>query len=402
MDHVKFSPTDPQYLISISYDKVWHWNIDGQQANPTHNGSYIASSLDGTQFVLICGEDILVRNTSSRQIVAKFHMADDKTRNCCFSPDGRLIAATVGQIAYVWDTTSSHPHPIETLHGHSDTISFLTFSSPSSLISSSWDNSVKFWEIGTLQADPVVADPESTSFTSAKIVCITLQAEDGIAISSDSDGVVRTWDVSTGLCMTSFQTPAKNPEQSHVQLINRRLIFVWYADKKIHIQDVKKGKLLHTVRVTFHYNETVREVRISGDGSIVFCQHWKFIQALSILTGKVVGKVGIENCSGEISMAVDGLRVWVHSTESEPLGWDFGTPGSPPVQLSSSPPPFPSHAKLWDIRQSRIKDAATGRVIFRLAGRFAKPVKSQWDGRYLVTGYNFGEVLILDFIHVCS
>ena len=241
--HVRFSPTDPQHLMSVSGKKVWHWNINGHQTSPAHNGSCIAFSLDGTQFVSCQYGDIVVQNSSSGGIETKFHVADSNIGQCCFSPDGRLIAAAAaaGQTAHVWDITSSHPHPIKTFVGHDRNISSLAFSSPSSLVSSSLDKSVKFWEVGTLQADPDVADPESTSLTSAGIKSITLQAEDGIAISSDSDGVVRTWDISTGLCKASFQTPAKGAKWSDVRLINSRLIFVWYEDEKIHIWDVEKG-----------------------------------------------------------------------------------------------------------------------------------------------------------------
>ena len=399
VDHVRFSPTDSHYLISVSGDKVWHWNTNGQQTNPECDGSCIAFSLDGTQFVLYHRQDIVVQNSSSGGTMAKFHVAGSKIHNCCFSPDGRLIAASGGQTVNVWDTTSLHPHPIKTFVGHTGPITSLAFSSPSSLISSSDDNSVKFWEIVTLQADSVVTDPESTSLTSSQIVSITLQAEDGIAISSDSDGVVKTWDISTGLCNASFQTLAKDPEWSDVRLINSRLSFVWYVYKKIHIWDAEKGELLFTVDVTLDEG-VVEDIKISGDGSSVFCLCKWSIQAHSIQTGELVGKVGFVSCGTQRSLTVDGSRVWVHSSESEPLGWDFGTPGSLPVQLSNSHLHLPNNTKLWDIKQSRIKDAVTGRVVFQLAGRFAKPIKSQWDGHYLVTGYRSGEVLILDFNHV--
>jgi len=398
--HVRFSPTDPQHLMSVSVDKVWHWNINGHQSSPTHDGSCIAFSLGGTQFVSCHDRDIVVRNSSSGEIMAKFQVANSKINHCCFSPDGRLIATAASQTAHIWDTTSSHPHPIKSFVGHTKDITSLAFSSPSSLVSSSDDKSVKFWEIGTLQADPVVADPESTSPTSAQIMSITLQAEYGISISSDSDGVVRTWAISTGLCKASFQTPAKGAEWSDVKLINSRLIFVWYVAKKIRILDVEKGELLQTVNVTLDSQDGVEGVRISGDRPNVFYLCWETIKALSIQTGEVVGEVGLQFCQLQRSLTVDGSRVWVHSPESEPLGWDFGAPGTPPVQLSNSHLLLPNNAKMWDVRQYRIKDPVTGRVFFQLTGGFANPVDAQWDGHYLVAGYKSGEVLILDFNHV--
>jgi len=396
--HVRFSPTDPQYLISVSGNKVWHWNINGHQAKPAHTGSCIAFSLDGTQFVSCHQGNIVVQNSSSGGIVTKFHVTDSEIYHCCFSPDGRLIATAAGQTTHVWDTVSSHPHPIKSFAGHTGYITSLAFSSPTSLISSSTDHSVKFWEISAPQADPLVADSGSTSLASAQIVSITLQTEAGIAISSNSDGAVRVWDILTGLCKASFQTLAKDPEWGDVRFINSRLIFVWYMDKKIYIWDMKKGELLRSVDATLGYD--VEEFRISENGSNVFCLSWTSIQIWSIQTGKAIGKVELRICGPIRSLVVDGSRVWVHSPLSKPLGWDFGTPGSHPVQLSNSPLPHPNSAKLWDVEQSRMKDAVTGKIVLQLAGRFAKPIKSQWDGHYLVAGYESGEVLILDFNHV--
>ena len=395
--HVRFSPTDPQHFMSVSSNRTWHWNINGYQTNPAHNGSCTDFSLDGNQFVSHHGKDITVHNSSSGEIMAKFYLADGGIHNCCFSPDGRLIAAAAGNTVYIWDTTSSHPQPIKTFVGHTGDVTSLAFSSPFSLISSSYDKSVKFWEISTAQANPAVAGPESTSLTSAQILSITLQAEHGIAISSHSDGVVRTWNILTGLCEASFQTIAKSPKWGDVQMMNSRLIFVWCVDRDIHIWDVEKEELLHTI---YALDNNVEDVRISGDGSNIFYLDILSIKAQSMETGKVVGQVILEGYDFDRCLTVDGSRVWVHSPSSESLGWDFATPGSPPVQLSNSLLLLTKNAKLWDICQSKIKDAVTGRVVCQLSGRFENPVTSQWDGHYLVTGYESGEVLILDFNHV--
>jgi len=394
--HVEFSPTDPQSLISVSGNKVWHWNINGHQTNPVYTGSCIAFSLDGTQLVSCHGQDIVVQNTSSWEIVAKFNVVDGEIDHCCFSPDGRLIAGSCGRIAHVWDSTGSHPHPIKTFGGHTRSITSLAFPSTPSLISSSIDGSVKFWEIGILQAEPQVAERETTSLTSAKIVSITLQTEDNIAISIDSERVVRIWDISTGLCKASIQTLAKNSQHEDFRLINGRLIYVWYIDNKVHLWDVEKGEHLQTVNATLDDDNKLEDFRISGDGSNVFFLCQKSIQAWSIQTGDA-SNVELEVCMFVRSLTVDSSRVWVHSPESKPQGWDFRAPGS---QLSNPPLLLSNNPKLWNKHQSKIYDAVTGRAVFQLAGRLTKPIKSQWDGHYLVAGYRSGEVLILDFNHV--
>jgi hypothetical protein len=49
-----------------------------------------------------------------------------------------------------------------------------------------------------------------------------------------------------------------------------------------------------------------------------------------------------------------------------------------------------------------IKDTVTGKVVLQLNGRYAKPFDVQWDGQYLVAGYESGEVMILDLKAYCQ
>ena len=391
--HVRFSPTDPQYLISVSGNRIQQWDINGHQTKPALNGSNVAFSLDGTQLVLCQGEDIVVQNSYSGMIAARFHTANSSGKHCCFSPDGRFVAIAAEDTVYVWDTTSSHPHPIDTFVGHMSYIVSLVFSPPSSLIILSLDNSVTFWQIGALHTDLVVTDPEYTSLTSTSIKYVTLQAEDGVAISCDLEGIVKIWDISAGHCKASFQTPTRDTSCNDIRLINSRLTVVWWIARDIRVWDTEGGEF-QRILTTRDYNNNVR---ISGDGSKLFCQGFDTIQARSMQTGQVVAEVGFEYHYSQRPLIIDGSRVWLSSTELELLGWDFGTPGSPPVQLSNATLPY---TKLWDNKQSRIMDAITRKAVFQLAGSFSKPVDSQWDGRYLVAGYKSGEVLILDFDHM--
>jgi len=407
VDHIMFSPIVPQHLISVSGNKIWKWDIDGHQVHPPHDGSHITFSLDGTQVVSCYQGDIVVQNTDSGAIVAKFQVSNYTAKHCCFSPNGKLITVAAGKTAFVWDTTSLDPHPIKTLIGHATTILSLAFSSPSSLVSSD-NKSVKFWQIGTLPTDPVVVEP--ISLLLAQIMSITLQVKDGVVISSHYNGVVSVWDISTGLCKASFQTPARSFFWSDAQLINNQLIFVWYeethnedidgynwhSEKKIHIWGAEKGEL-QAVEIT---RDDTKDIRISGDGSKVFCLYQGFIQAFSIQTGEIVGEVGFEYNPTKRLLTVDGSRAWVYHSSSGLLGWDFGTPETPLIQLITDPPPHLDYTRLWDIGLSKIKDRVTGKVIFQLGGRFAKPTKAQWDGQYLVAGYDSGELLILDFNHL--
>ena len=394
--YVCFSPTNCQYLISISGRKVWQWDNNGNQIKPPYGGHAIAFSPDGTQLMLCKIDGVTVQNSDSGVITAQFHVANDYVCSCCcFSPDGRLVAVVASTTAYIWDITSSDPHLVETLIGHTKTITSLAFSSPSTLISTSIDRSVKFWQIGALSTDPVGTDSNSTSLTSAPIELLTLQAKDRIAITCDSDSVVKTWDTLTGLCTASFQTPAKHFYNGDFQLTNGRLIFVWRTIEKINIWDAEKGELLLAVDVPGGYGD----LKMSEDGSRVFYLKAYSIQALSVQTGEVVGEGETEYSEEFGSLTVDGSKVWVHYPGSEYQGWDFGTLGSPPVQLSNVPTLTNSYI-FWDADLSGIKGPVSGKVVFRLSGKLAKPAHAKCDGYYLAAGYGSGEVLILEIDHV--
>ena len=397
---VSFSPTGPQHLLCISGFTISQWDINGHQIGPTFDGRYVAFSSDGTQVISYHQTTVTVRNFSSGEIVARFHMAPTRYyRYLCISPDGRLVVANTENIVYVWDIASSEPHLIKAFVGHSGTITSLIFTSPTSFISASSDQTIRFWQIHAPSMDPVEIDPESSSLTSAIIVSVTLHTEHGITITSDSDGVVRTWDISTGLCKASFQTPAKGTNKRDVQLTNDGLVLVWCVDEELNIWDVEKEKLLF--KVDGPYN--VEDLKLSGDGSKVFLLDSNSVKTWSIQTGEFVGTTNltfVPNSSG--SLTVDGTKVWVHNSRSEDEVWDFGIPDSSPVQLPIMPLTrlHPNGTLIWDSSLSGIKEEATGRVIFRLSKRYGRPVHVHWIGQHLVACFVSGEVLTLDFGHI--
>jgi WD40 repeat protein len=408
VDHVSFSLINPQHIISISCGKVWQWDVNGHQIPPTYDGTHIAFSPDYTQFAL-CNENfVIVQYSHSRETVAEFHVANSKTEYCCFSPDGRLVAVAAGDTAYVWDITSPDPHLIETFFGHTDFITSIVFSSPSSLISISFDESVKFWQISGLSKDPAATDLGSAPSNLPSIMSVSLQAKAGIAVSSDEDGVVKTWDISTGLCKASFKIPTtEDTDFGDTKQIDGKLISVWHEDEKIHIWDTGNGELLQILDISG--SAWCGGLRISGDGSKVFCLLGTSIQAWSMWTWEPVGEVevGLEGTLCLDSLCIDGSRVQICSEDlSAKEGWDFGIPDSSPVPFDPSigrlQLDFIGGALSQTDSPPWIKDTVTGKKVFQLSGEYAKPIDTQWDGQYLVAGYQSGEVLVLDFHHVLN
>jgi len=396
VDHIGFSPTNPQHLISISGEELWQWDTNGHQINQPSDGYHFAFSSDGTKYVSCYGAAITVQNSDSGAIVAKFQVDNYNTHCCCLSLDGGLVAVAADSTIYIWDITSSNPYLVETFTDHTKYIISFTFSSSSTLISAFTDKSVKFWQISAASADPVMNNLGFIPITFPLISSISLQARDGIAISNDADGVVKTWDIPARHCKASSGSLAQHYKHGDIELVNSRLIFVWYGGGEINIWDPKKEKFLLQVDIS---EDNLLDLRISGDGSKIFSIYRSFTQAWDLWTGEAVGRTGSRgNLRGELA-AMDGPRVWMSTPLVEPSGWEFGIPGSPPVELSTLPPKtlYLSDTKLWDNRKYKIQDRVTGKVVFQLPEGFqGHIVEVQWNGQYLAISPKSKMELILE------
>ena len=399
VDYACFYPMDPQHIISISGKKVRECDISSQQMSSLYHATSLAFSPDYTQLALCFGEVVAVQNFNSGEIAAQFNVAGVKIRHCCFSPDGKLIAAAAEKTAYVWSITGSDCCLVETFVGHTKDIQALVFLSPSSLISASGDRSVKFWQIGALSENKTVTDPESAPLTLPLIQSVSLQAGAGIAISSDKAGVVKTWDLSTGLCKASYQSPVGDRRRRDVQLIDSRLVTVWYEDSKIQIWDTSNDKLLRALDIP---QLDPCGIRISGDGSKVFCLAEKSIQAWSIETGEHVGKIESERFNYLDPFRMGGSRIWIQLKDLSTQGWDFGTSSAShvPSSIASTERPLLDITGTYLPAGKPFQIKISGKVVFELSGKHENPREVWWDGQYLIAGYYSGELLILDFHHM--
>ena len=401
---VTFHPTNPQLLSTSCLGGVQQWKINGGNIGckigfPV-SGWNTAFSPDGTQFVSLKGRTVTIRNIDSRMAVVEFNLVATACC-CCFSLNGRLIAVAAECGIYLWDITGPDPCLIQTLTGHSGHVRSLVFSSLHTLISASYDKSIKFWQIGTSSADPVLPDSKSSSPTLAQIKSVSLQARDGLAFSIDEMGVMKTWDILAGCCKESYKTQIRDFTSADIQLISDRLIIVCGKNSmsEIHVWDAEKGKL-KTMGKRMH----TLDLRITMDGSRVLQLCRDSIRVWDIWAGKQMYKEKLKRENESFGpLRMDGSKVLVHSGESSIQSWDFGAPGSIPIQFSETSSGRPCLNFGWSKGSlARIEDSITGEEVFQLYGKYANPCAAQWDGQYLIAGYNSGDVLILDFSDALS
>ena len=399
VNHIKFSPVDSQRFISSSNHRtVQQWNVAGQEIGPSYEegGQDLAYALDGTRFVS-CGKGVAtVRDSESGAVVVEIEAPDyGYTFRCCFSADGRFIAFSVNEAIYVWDITIPGARLVGRLAGHTHLITSLAF--PSYLISASIDRSVKLWPSSSFLAGSKSTDHITALRGSTQVMSVNLFAEDGTVVTSDESGVVKTWDLTTGRCKSSFSTPAKGYRDTY--MADGALILVWWGEKEegwYHIWDVDKGRLLQSFRSSFR---GLHDMKISGDGSKILGVYGQQVEVVSMQTGEITSCLEIE---------VDQLRLWVRGSQVaiDPLyrqGWDIGG------RKVSDFGDFSNQFRL-DLAYSspkrthwvdRIVDTVTGRPVFHLPERFTNYLRdSSWDGRYLLIWSFSGEVVVVDFTYV--
>ena len=399
---VCFSPTNPQLLLSTfgNNNTMWWWGVDGYCIGLPIISDYISFSSDGSQFVSCHGEDVIVQSTISGEVVAKFYKHGGIFSKCCFSPDKKLIACTSCDMIYLLANTGSYSLKlVRSLIGREGFIASIVFSSHCTLISAD-DDGIKFWEISDSLSNPIILVTKSIQSAPTPIRAVSMQSKDGLAFSIDSDGLVKSWDIFTGHCVKALKTRATAIQQGDMQLISDRLIIVGIINTlqgEVYIWDAEGARSLQVI-------SCVKFVRMAGDGSnffhLSYVEGGSSIQAQSLWTGEPMGKTVLEEGAEAFDpLYLDGLKVAVLGKHTQVL--DFGTQGIIPVKLPpmASDRLYPELVTRFDKVTQRFKvgieDKGTKKV-FPLPDRYTYASAIQWDGQYVIVGYESGETLILD------
>ena len=219
----------------------------------------------------------------------------------------------------------------------------------------------------------------------------SLQTKDNLVFSIDSTGVVNIWNIITRHHRESIRTQATGVTYADMQVISGRLIVVWVWDYecKIIIWDAGKVRHIEMDRV----GADTWSLRISEDGSSIFHLYQKAalcIQNLSLQTGNLVEERKLESNSPKKRSLIN----CTHKQELLAHSQDFET-STDKLYLDMI---FVAEKK----HKLCIMNSAAGKEIFVPCDRYAHPSCTQWDGQYLITGYNSRDILILDFSHMTS
>ena len=341
----------------------------------------------------------MVRDFGSGAVVAKLMAPPEvlSLTQCCFSPDGRLVACAAGLYLVVWDITKPEAQLVACLIGHSSLVSFIAF--PSFLVLGSGDKSIKFWQSSNFLADPVTARHMAVEYGSTNPVeFANLFAGDNTVVTCHSRGLVKTWDLTTGRCKESFQAPGTGSRLA-AHLAGDTFTAVWWKGNQYHIWDVGRGEVVRTVHSSFN---RIDDMKISGDGSKIFGLNSCCVETRSIETEEEVERVSLKNEVPWSRFIVRGSKVEYGNKKG--WGWNFESP------RVSNYGELPDRPRLdlvdWSggmkIIPRWIEDRVTKRLVFRLPETRAKSHAAiVWDGRYLMFWSGRGELAIMDFDSIC-
>ena len=412
---VDFLPTVPGRLMSVSASGfAQQWDVNGSKIGPQLPGHHIAFSPDGRRFVLCDREAPTIRDSDSGTTIAILRSAGRGFCRCCFSPSGEFVAGVANATVYVWNTigTPSTPCLIGSFIPHDSKISFILYSS--SLISAHIDKRIRFWQIGHDSPNSTTTSTGSAVLAApADITCITLQTEEDSAISVDSAGTVKLWDLPSGLPKTLLQASWTRAHASSVRLVDGVLTIAFCEDLlrntwKISAWDVETMEKLREIQLSSVPPFYDDGLAMSEDGTVLFSVNPWRIRTWSTLTGESTGSIEHSKSSESCSFyaILYGSTIWTRSGTSSFRGWDLKDLESRPL-CSDKMPGGPCLAFIQATRTTwlntgptRIEDITSGTEVFRFPERFAQPCTASWNGRYLFAAYQGGEVLILDFVHM--
>jgi WD40 repeat protein len=198
---LSFTPNDQTLAIALgnrlepSYTPkpLFFWDVPSQQIKPFlgigNNGIRSLSGHAKNRYVAWVTDNRLihVRNLTKSDLLFEKALKAE-CRQIVFSPDGNLLAAAIDWKIHVYDLIHKQERYI--LSGHKGIVSSISFSADGrTLLSGSWDTTVKLWEVSTGH------ETASYSWPIGRVTAVSY-APDGLrAVAGGDLGTIWLWDV---------------------------------------------------------------------------------------------------------------------------------------------------------------------------------------------------------------
>jgi hypothetical protein len=241
----------------------------------------------------------------------------DAVGSVAFSPDGQsIISGSYDNTVRVWDaTTGTEQH---TMHGHEDWVRSVAFSPNSqSIVSGSDDCTVRVWDATTGTERHIMHGHEGWVFS------VAFSPDGQLIVSGSDDCTVRVWDASTGA-----EQHTMHGHEGWVRSVafspNGQSIASGSKDKTVRVWDATTGTERH---IMHGHEHRVYSVAFSPDGHfIVSGSHDYMVRVWDVTTGTERHIMrGHEGWVRSVAFSPDGQSIVSRSWLGTVHVWDAST-----------------------------------------------------------------------------
>ena len=238
---IAFSP-DGSTIAQVRYRDVLLWDVPSGEVRRTLTGhtswiKALAFSPDGKTIATASGEIRLWDVVSGKQ-KKSFGNHMEPVTNVAFSPDGSTLAGCEANRIHLRDGRSG-AHKI-LIRGHTDDVTSIAFSPDgSTLASSSWDATVRVWD--------VVSGAQKAIFLGHdwSVNSVAFSPDGKTLVSGGQDKTVRLWDVVDGT--HTILTGHTEEVVSVAFSPDGKMIATGSPDKTVHVWDARSGQHRQTL-----------------------------------------------------------------------------------------------------------------------------------------------------------